>query len=146
MLKTGWDFPNPFLHHITVEARHIDDFQHTNNVIYLGWMGETAWAHSKSLGMDFDLYRQLNRGMVVRRHEMDYFAPALEGDDVAIATWISQNDGRLRIVRHFQMRKAATGETLFRGLTEFVCINMETGKPARMPQEFVAGYPLSNPA
>jgi len=143
-LETGWDYPDPFLHQLIVEPRHIDDFRHTNNTVYLGWMGETAWEHSKALGIDFDLYRQLNRGMVVRRHEMEYFAPALEGERIAIATWIAVNDGRLRIVRRFQMRNAQTGATLFRGLTEFVCINMETGKPARMPREFVAGYPVAN--
>jgi acyl-CoA thioester hydrolase len=139
-LKDGWDYPAPFIHEVSVESRHIDDFRHTNNTIYLNWMGEAAWAHSRALGIDFDTYRGLNRGMVVRRHEMEYLAPALEGQHVQIATWITSNDGRIRLTRDFQMRNAETGATLFRGMTEFVCINMETGKPTRMPREFVEAY------
>ena len=138
-----WDRPDPFIWEVTVERSHIDDFRHTNNTIYLNWMGEAAWAHSKALGIDFETYRQLNRGMVVRRHEMDYLAPALEGERIEIGTWITGNDARLRLTRHFQMRNAETGVTLFRGMTEFVCINMETGKPVRMPPEFVAIYAMT---
>ena len=138
-----WDQPAPFIWEVAVEKGDIDDFRHTNNTIYLNWMGETAWAHSKALGIDFETYRRLNRGMVVRRHEMDYLAPALEGERIQIGTWITGNDARLRLIRHFQMRNAETGVTLFRGMTEFVCINMETGKPVRMPSEFVATYALT---
>ncbi|HUD53308.1 thioesterase family protein [Parvibaculum sp.] len=138
-----WDHPDPFIHEVTVEPQHIDDFQHTNNVVYLTWMAKTAWEHSKALGLDFASYARLNRGMVVRRHEMEYFAPSHEGDKVLVATWITGNDGRLRLRRRFQMVKASTGATLLRGLSDFVCINIETGKATRMPVEFVETYKLT---
>lgn len=138
-----WDHPAPFIHTITVEDRHIDDFQHTNNVVYLGWMATTAWEHSKALGLDFSAYTRLNRGMVVRHHALDYLAPSHLGDEVLCATWITGNDGRLRLQRRFQFIKAATGVTLLRGLSDFVCINIETGKPTRMPEEFVTTYRLT---
>ena len=37
-----WDFPSPFIYETRVEKQHIDDFQHTNNVVYLTWMAKTA--------------------------------------------------------------------------------------------------------
>jgi acyl-CoA thioester hydrolase len=135
-----WDFPSPFIHEVTVEPHHIDDFQHTNNVVYLTWMAKTAWEHSKALGLDFAAYARLDRGMVVRRHELEYFAPSHEGDRVKVATWITGNDGRLRLRRRFQMVNMRTGATLLRGLSDFVCINIGTGKATRMPPEFVAAY------
>lgn len=138
-----WDHPDPFIHEVEVEPRHIDDFQHTNNVVYLTWMAKTAWEHSRALGLDFASYARLNRGMVVRRHEMEYFAPSHKGDKVLVATWITGNDGRLRLRRRFQMVKASTGATLLRGLSDFVCINIETGKATRMPLEFVETYKLT---
>lgn len=141
--EPDWDHPDPFIHEVTVEPHHIDDFQHTNNVVYLTWMAKTAWEHSKALGLDFAAYARLNRGMVVRRHEMDYLAPTHEGDRILVATWITGNDGRLRLRRRFQMRDAATGRTLFRGLSDFVCIDIRVGKPARMPREFVDAYRLT---
>lgn len=135
-----WDHPNPFTIEVMVEPHHIDDFQHTNNVVYLGWMAKVAWEHSKFLGLDFDAYRRLDRGVVVRRHELDYIAASHQGDHLLIATWITSNDKKLRLRRHFQMINAATGKTLLRGLTDFICINVTTGRPTRMPPEFIAAY------
>jgi acyl-CoA thioester hydrolase len=143
MSEIIWDYPAPFIHEVAVEANHIDDFQHTNNVVYLTWMAKTAWEHSKALGLDFAAYARLNRGMVVRRHELEYFAASHEGDQVLCATWITGNDRRLRLRRRFQMTNAKTGVTLLRGLSDFVCINIETGKATRMPPEFVATYALT---
>ncbi|MFN4353937.1 acyl-CoA thioesterase [Parvibaculum sp.] len=138
-----WDYPSPFIHETRVEKQHIDDFQHTNNVVYLTWMAKTAWEHSKALGLDFAAYASVNRGMVVRRHELEYLAASREGERVAIGTWITGNDGRLRLRRRFQMVNADTGETLLRGLSDFVCINIETGRATRMPPEFVSTYALT---
>jgi acyl-CoA thioester hydrolase len=143
MSEIIWDYPAPFIHEVAVEANHIDDFQHTNNVVYLTWMAKTAWEHSKALGLDFAAYARLNRGMVVRRHELEYFAASHKGDQVLCATWITGNDRRLRLRRRFQMTNAKTGVTLLRGLSDFVCINIETGKATRMPPEFVATYALT---
>ncbi|MDE1173398.1 MAG: thioesterase family protein [Parvibaculaceae bacterium] len=138
-----WDFPAPFIHDVVVEPHHIDAFRHTNNVVYLRWMADTAWEHSRALGLDLDVYRALNRGMVVRRHELEYLVACHEGDKVSIGTWITANDGRLRLRRRFQMVNAATGATLLRGMSDFVCINMELGKATRMPPEFVSAYRLT---
>ncbi|HEX7777308.1 MAG TPA: thioesterase family protein [Parvibaculum sp.] len=135
-----WDYPTPFILEVTVEPHHIDDFRHTNNVVYLGWMAKAAWDHSVALGLDFAAYAALNRGLVVRRHELEYFAPSHEGDKVKIATWITGNDGRLRLRRRFQIIGSRTGATLLRGLSDFVCINIETGKATRMPPEFATTY------
>jgi len=138
-----WDHPNPFIHEVGIEAQHIDDFQHTNNVVYLSFMAKTAWEHSKALGFDFAAYGKLNRGMVVRRHEMDYLAPSHQVDRILCATWITGNDERLRLRRRFQFIKAETGVTLLRGMSEFVCIDIASGKPKRMPPEFISAYKLT---
>lgn len=141
--EIAWDWPSPFVYETKVEPQHIDDFQHTNNVVYLTWMAKTAWEHSKALGLDFRSYARLNRGMVVRRHELEYLAASREGETVLVGTWITANDGRIRLRRRFQMVNGATGMTLLRGLTDFVCINIETGRATRMPPEFVSTYSLT---
>ena len=139
----AWDYPDPFIVEVEIKPQHIDEFQHTNNVVYLTWMAKIAWDHSKALGLDFAAYRRLNRGFVVRHHQLDYLTPSRLGERVAVATWITGNDGRLRLRRRFQMANAATGATLLRGLTDFVCINVETGRPTRMPAEFAETYKLT---
>ena len=72
-----------------------------------------------------------------------YFAPSFLGETIWIATWITGNDKRLRLRRRFQMVNAHTGTTLLRGLSDFVCINIESGKASRMPKEFVSAYKLT---
>ena len=44
------------------------------------------------------------------------------------------------MTRHFQLVRPADGTTLLRAQTTFVCIELSSGKPKRMPVEFVDGY------
>ncbi|MCE3026868.1 thioesterase family protein [Salinicola sp. DM10] len=136
----SWDLPRPFLLDIAVEASHIDHYGHVNNAEYLRWVEQASWAHSRSLGLSLDDYRALDRGMVVHRHELDYLAPAFEGDGLEIATWIVACDGRLTLTRRFQLRHGATGATLLRAQTRFACIELSSGRARRMPARFVEVY------
>ncbi|MEB0151077.1 acyl-CoA thioesterase, partial [Pseudomonas sp. CCC2.2] len=40
----------------------------------------------------------------------------------------------------FQLVRPADGATLLRAQTTFVCIELSTGKPKRLPPEFIEGY------
>ena len=75
--------------------------------------------------------------MAVWRTQINYLGAALAGDRIEIATWPVYNDGRLRIDRRFQIRRQSDGETLLRALLHYVCIELTSGKPRRMPPEFV---------
>lgn len=125
---------------VHVQEADIDDFNHVNNVVYLGWMARTAWDHSKKLGFDFAAYQARDCGFVVTRHEIDYKAAALAGERVHIATWISRNDGRLKLRRRFQML-ADDGRELALGMSQFAAMKITTAKATRMHQDYATGYP-----
>ncbi|WP_373422448.1 acyl-CoA thioesterase, partial [Pseudomonas simiae] len=55
-------------------------------------------------------------------------------------TWIVDWDQRLKITRRFQLVLPRDGAILLRAHTTFVCIQLSTGKPKRMPAEFLDGY------
>ena len=137
--------PPQFTLSLAVQEGDIDDFNHVNNVVYLNWMARAAWAHSKALGFDFAAYRQRDCGFVVTRHEIDYKAAALAGEHVHIATWVSVNDGRLRLRRRFQML-AGDGRELAQGLSDFAAMKISTGRAMRMHEDYVAGYPVAGGA
>lgn len=141
--ESVWDHPSPFIVNVVVKPDYIDDFQHTNNVVYLTWMAKVAWEHSIALGLDFDAYRDVGKGMVVRSHEMEYLGASHEGDKIAIGTWITGNDRKLRLRRRFQMVNEKTGKTLLRGRTDFVCIDIKSGRPTRMPEHYINTYALT---
>lgn len=135
----AWDAPAPHVTAVDVTSAHIDLMQHVNNVHYLQWLENVAWDHSVALGMRQQDYTRLGHGMVVRRHELDYVAPALLGDRVLLATWIVGLD-RLSLHRRYQFVRETDGATLFRGATHFVCVEIASGKVRRMPPEFAEAY------
>ncbi len=136
----SWMLPDPFVIDIVVQPEDIDGLGHANNAVYVSWLERCAWRHSQSLGLDLAEYRRLDRAMAVLRHEIDYLASAYEGDQLQLATWIVESDQRLKMTRHFQLKRPADDLTLLRAQTTFVCIELSSGKPKRMPAEFVEGY------
>jgi acyl-CoA thioester hydrolase len=136
----SWDRAAPFILDLHVTAADIDGLGHANNAVYVAWLERCAWHHSRHLGLDLDAYRRLDRAMAVVRHEIDYLAPAFEADALQLGTWILDWDRRLKMTRHFQLIRPADGRTLLRAQTTFVCIELSTGRPKRMPQAFVDGY------
>lgn len=136
-----WDLNAP-PHVVTIhaDAGDIDELGHVNNAAYVRWLERCAWRHSEQLGLGVLEYQQLDRAMVVLRHEIDYLAAAYRDDKVQVATWIVDTDSRLRLTRQFQIVRPADNMTLLRARSTFVCIELSTGKARRMPPEFVRIY------
>lgn len=137
---SGWDFEAPFTLALQVKPEHIDGLEHTNNAVYVSWCEQVAWAHSRSLGLDLDCYRRLNRAMVITRSEFDYLKASRLGDELEAATWIVHWDRKLTMERHFQIRRPADDATVLRARMKFACVDLESGQPRRLPAEFIAGY------
>ena len=135
-----WQYPQPFTSLWTVTAEQIDHYQHANNVAYVRQLEITAWAHSKQLGLDIEQYQNLDRGMAISRHEINYLAAAYIHDSIDCATWIVECDGRLKLAREFQFIRRSDQRTLLTARTEFVCIALSTGNPKRMPKVFGDTY------
>jgi len=139
-VSAAWDLPSPFIHRVSAQGPDIDAYGHVNNSVYLRWLDETAWAHSTALGISPEDCVRLARGMVVWKSQLNYLAPAFAGDGLEIATWLVFIDGRLRADRRFQILRPADGRTLLRGLIHYVCADLESGRPKRMPPEFLDRY------
>ncbi len=140
MNNDTWDLPEPFIHRVHAKPEHIDAFGHVNNAVYNTWLDDAAWAHWDSFGFDKQTCAAARRGMAVIRAETDYLASSYAGDALDVAVWITASDGRLRAERHYQIRRADTGQTIFRSHWKLVCFNLDTGRPARMSPELVAHY------
>ena len=136
----GWDLPEPFAVSIDVVPDDIDSYGHVNNAVYVRWLDQVAGAHSDHLGLPQARYQALRRGMAVWRTQLHYIAPALPGDRVTVATWITFGDARLRVDRRFQIRRERDGRDLLRGLIHYVCIDLDDGRPRRMPGEFARQF------
>lgn len=135
-----FDLPNPHIVELVVQPEHIDAYNHVNNSIYLNWLDRAAWSHSARLGISLEECLRLRRGMAAHRTEIDYVLAALLADEVAVATWIVSTDRKLRVERRFQVVRKRDATTLARARTDYVCINLDSGRAARMPAVFSQTY------
>lgn len=134
-----WDRPGPHVIEVTVQDQHIDLMRHTNNVVYLQWLEELAWAHSIALGLGPAEYEALGHGMVVRQHELTYLQATRLGEKLALGTWLTFAD-KTSLHRHYQFIRVDDGVTVFRGRTHFVCVDIAQGRVRRMPPAFQEAY------
>ena len=139
-LASLWDFPDPHTYYTRVLPGDIDGLNHTNNTVYVKWCEQVAWSHSVSLGLDLERYRALDRAMAITHSEYDYLQASREGDEVVAGTWIVSSDRKLTMERRFQVIRLDDGVTLLRAGMRFACIEISSGKPRRMPREFLEGY------
>jgi acyl-CoA thioester hydrolase len=138
--KVPWDFPTPHVIALEVLPADIDAYNHVNNSVYLSWFDRAAWSHSAALGISLEQCVEMRRGMAAHHTEIDYLRAALLGDRVLVGTWIVDSDAKLRVERRFQVQRALDGETLARARTDYVCINLDSGRAARMPAVFQRAY------
>ena len=116
-----------FQHPLTILPSDIDDLGHVNNVVYLRWVQETSAAHWAVLSTEG--IRQAY-AWVVARHEIDYKASALPGDDLHAETWVGETEG-VRSVRYVNILNK-TGRVLAAARTTWVLIDAVTGRPKKI--------------
>lgn len=113
---------------VTVQPADIDALGHVNNVVYLRWVQEVAGAHWSAVAPPED---QAALVWVVRRHEIDYHAPALPADALRLSTWVGAAEG-ITFERFTEIARAADGKVLARARTLWRPLNAQTGRPVRV--------------
>ena len=136
----AFDLPQPHSVTLCVDERDIDAYEHVNNAVYVTWCDRTAWDHSAKLGLPVEKCLELDRGMAVVRTLITYLRPALQGDQLTIATWLLPSQRRSCVRRRFQIVRPVDQETLARAEVEYACIELSTGKPTRWPLQFRESY------
>ena len=146
-----------FEHIIAVRDSDIDVLGHVNNVVYVQWMQNAAYAHSAALGWTLERYLELGAGWVARLHQIEYLQPAFAKDRVIIKTWVADmkkvtSTRRYRMVRMdpplaneqgFVDPNAPMRETLLAvAHTNWAFIDYKRGTPMRIPPEMAADFPL----
>jgi acyl-CoA thioester hydrolase len=121
---------------VVAQPSDIDENGHVSNLVYLRWVLDAAVAHSEAVGWDHRRYIAAGAAFFVRRHEIDYFAAAMEGDRVqvitVVSTWSAATSERVtRIVRG--------GKELARCVTRWAFVGLN-GRPRRIPADIVEAF------
>lgn len=128
---------------VPVLPADIDEQNHVNNTVYVRWIQEVATAHWRAIASP-EVKQVI--GWVVLRHEIDYKAPAMLGDEIVLRTWVGEAT-RLRFERFTEIRRKSGPES-FRGTnssrgeidnqllsqarTLWCPIDTKTGRPVRV--------------
>src|SRR5262249_6496387 len=94
-----------------------------------------AAAHSAAVGWDFAAYQKIGAVWVVRKHEIEYLAPAFAGEAVTLETWVAEWDAASS-TRRTRILRGAT--ELARASTLWVLVGLPGGGPRRIPTEMRA--------
>jgi acyl-CoA thioester hydrolase len=128
-----------------VEWRDVDPAGHVNNAVYLNYMESCSIAMMREAGWSMQRASDSGFAMVARRYRIEYRRQATVDDELEVATWFS-DVRRATAVRHYAINRAADGELLTRGRCLYVWVDAESGRPRRIPPEFLAAYAANRAA
>jgi acyl-CoA thioester hydrolase len=137
----------PITHERIFRIRHYecDAYGHVNNTNYLRYMQETAFDASAAVGYDMARYQALGHHWLVRETEIEYLAPLRYGDSVRVKTWV-EDFHRVRSRRAYELTRVSDDALVARGTTDWVYLDQQTGRPARIPPEMAAAFLPDGPA
>jgi acyl-CoA thioester hydrolase len=131
--------PRIFPVRIPVAASDIDANEHVNNLAYLRWMQEVAWAHSTAQGWTRERYRDLGAGWFVRSHFIEYLRPAHLGDVLLLHTWVGEMKAG-SCVRRFLFLREGADEAVATAHTRWAFVDLATGRPTRIPPDVATSF------
>jgi acyl-CoA thioester hydrolase len=120
-----------------VEWRDIDGAQHVNNAAYLNYIEDCAIHAAAYYRWDTPRIRAEGIAMIARRHHIEYLQPASLGDELNVTTWL-YDLRRFSAMRHYAITRAADHRLLAQAQTYWIAVNLETGRPVRVPEQMVA--------
>ena len=129
-----------FVRERALEAKHIDQVGHVNNLAWIRLALELAEAHAAALGCGYEVLRARGLVWVVRHQDLHYERGAFLGETLRETTWLSELRGA-RSVRHARFRNAR-GELCFAANTEWALVELALLRPRRVPADVAAAFDL----
>jgi acyl-CoA thioester hydrolase len=110
----------------------IDENGHVNNVAYVQWMQDVAVEHYASIGGIQAQGPDTTLGVLGL--SIEYFLPAYVGEGVDGRAW-GENVERVRSLRKYEFIRRSDGKTLVKGETDWVFVDVKSGRPLAIPDE-----------
>lgn len=122
-----------------VTWQDIDPAEHVNNAAYLNFVDDCGFQVIAAHG--WPVSRLLSEGfaILIRRHHIQYIRQAILGDELTISTWFSDVK-RSMATRHYDLRRSGNGEQIAVVHSLGVWVNLETGRPIRIPEQMLADF------
>jgi acyl-CoA thioester hydrolase len=119
--------------HRRVEWRDVDPFGHLNNAAYLSYTQEAAVEAGLAYGITHSSSSEAGLGWALKRSRIEYLRPALPDEELQIETWLTSLR-QASAVRYYSVTRVADGEQLARAESHWLTVDLDSGKPRRLPQ------------
>jgi acyl-CoA thioester hydrolase len=132
--------PGLFTMRRRVAWTEVDPAGHVNNACYPTYAEDCAL--QDAAGRGWPITRMINEAgfaIVARRYRIEYLQPALLDDELEVATWIADVK-RITAVRHFTIRRTHDQALLARIHSLWAWVDVQTGRPVRIPSHFLADF------
>lgn len=127
-----------YRHHFTVPESAVDQNGHVNNVVYVQWMQDVAILHYEAAGGS-QAMQDAGATWVARSHHIEYLKPVYAGDEVIALTWV-ENLRRVRSLRCYQFRRQSDNVLLARGETDWVFVDITSGRPRAIAEDIISKW------
>jgi acyl-CoA thioester hydrolase len=118
------------------EWQDIDMMHHLNNAAYLDYAMDAGVQLTSSFGWPMSYWMEEGIAFVARKNSIEYLSPAFLDDELEIVTWLF-NVRPATLTRHFDIRRLRTDELLAQIQTLWVMLNLNTGRPMRIPDSMI---------
>ncbi len=129
-----------YCHEFVIPQSALDQNGHVNNVVYVQWMQDVAILHSEACGGTYAM-QSTGATWVVRSHSIEYLSPAFAGELVSALTWVV-DFRRARSLRRYIFIRSSDNVLLARGETEWVFVDIKSGRPRSIPDEVKNTFPV----
>lgn len=116
-----------------------DAFGHLNNANYLRYMQETAIDASSAAGYDSERYNEIGHHWLIRETDIEYFLPLKFDDRIMVKTWVIDFQN-VRSRRAYEFIIQGSDKTAAKAVTDWVFIDSNTGRPAKVPMELITAF------
>ena len=131
--------PGVFKMRRRVEWRDLDPENHVNNAVYLTYLEDCGFQVAADYGWDVERMRAAGFAILARRHRIQYRQPAVMGDELEIATWVSEMK-RASAVRHYTITRVADQTLTAKSHSLYAWVDVHNGRPVRILPEFLDDF------
>lgn len=129
-----------YIQEFVIPESALDQNGHVNNVVFVQWMQDVAILHSESTGGN-QATNSIGATWFVRSHNIEYLTPAFAGDHLILQTWVV-DFRRATSLRRYRFIRKKDQKLLAKGETEWVFVDMKSGRPRTIPPEVQVTFPL----
>lgn len=131
--------PVIFKRRFRVRHYECDAYGHLNNVNYVRYMQETALDASTAVGWDSARYTAIGHQWLIRETDIEYLQPLLWNDEVEVISYVIEFR-RIQSRRYYEFRRVSDDALMAKATTNWVFLNTETNKPARVPEAMIQDF------